>query len=87
MHQVGFTQTHATIKEERVVTVLWVVRHLPGRSPGQLVGLALDEVFEGKGAVQIAGVLERAFYLHGTLFGANRSLLRAGASHWVETVS
>ena len=50
MHQVSLTQTYAAITEERVVTVLGVVRHLPRRSASQLVGLALNEVFEGKGA-------------------------------------
>ncbi|MNP33557.1 hypothetical protein D3C76_1268020 [compost metagenome] len=87
MHQVGFTQAYTAIKEQRVVTVLGVVRHLPGCGPGQLVGLTLNKVLEGKGAVQVAGVLERAFNLDGTLLGANRSLLRTGAGHWVEAVT
>jgi hypothetical protein len=30
MHQVSFTQTHAAIQEERVVTVFGIVRYLPG---------------------------------------------------------
>src|SRR5471032_3439311 len=87
MHQVGFTQAYAAIKEERVVAVLRIIRHLPGRSPGQLVGLTLDEVFEGERAIQVAGVLERTFNLHGALFGANRGLLRTGAGHRVEAVA
>ncbi|MNP08132.1 hypothetical protein D3C76_1001890 [compost metagenome] len=87
MHQVGFTQTYATVKEERVVTMLGIVRHLPGRGPGQLVGLTLNEVLEGKGAVQVAGVLERTFHLNGTLLGAHRCLLRTGAGHWIEAVT
>jgi len=84
MHQVSLTQTNAAIKEERVVTVLGVIRHLPRRSASQLVGFTLNEVFKGKGAVQVAGVLERTFNLNGALFGAHGSLLRAGASHWIE---
>ncbi len=87
MHQVSLTQADAAIKEERVVTVLGVIRDLPGRSPGQLVGLTLDKVFEGERAVQVTGVLERAFDLHRALLGPNRSLLRAGAGHRVEAVA
>ncbi|MNK76436.1 hypothetical protein D3C87_960040 [compost metagenome] len=87
MHQVGFTQADAAIKEERVVTVLWVVCHLPGGSARQLVGFTFNEILKGKGAVQVTGVLERTFDLHGTLLGANRGLLRTGTGHWVEAVT
>ncbi|MNQ78315.1 hypothetical protein D3C85_932230 [compost metagenome] len=83
----GFTQANATIKEERVVTVLGVICHLPGGGARQLVGFTFNEILEGKGAVQVTGVLERTFDLHGTLFGANRSLLRTGAGHRVEAVT
>ena len=71
MHQVGLAQTDATVEEQRVVTVLEVVRHLPGGGAGQLVGLALDEVLEGEGTVEIAGVLQRTFDLDVAL-GAHR---------------
>ena len=84
VHQVSLTQTYAAIKEERVITVLGVVCHLPRRGASQLVGLALNEVFEGKGAVQVTGVLERTFNLDGALLGTHRRLLRAGAGHRVE---
>ena len=57
VHQVRFTQTYAAIKEERVVPVLGVIRDLPCRSTGQLVGFTLNKVFEGEGTVQVAGVL------------------------------
>ncbi|MNF81679.1 hypothetical protein D3C84_639630 [compost metagenome] len=87
VHQVGLTQADATIKEQRVVPVLGVVRHLPGGRAGELVGFTFDEVFEGEGAVQVAGVLERTFDLHGALFGANRGLLRSGTGHRIETVA
>src|SRR5471032_3293950 len=87
VHQVSFTQANATIKEERVVTVLGVVGDLPGSRAGQLVGFTFDEVFKGERAVQVAGVLERAFYLDGALFSTNRSLLRAGAGHRVKAVA
>ena len=71
----GFTQADATIKEERVVTVLGVVGDLPGSRAGQLVGFTFDKVLKGARAVQIAGVLERTLYLDGALFGTNRGLL------------
>ncbi|MNF84540.1 hypothetical protein D3C84_669090 [compost metagenome] len=87
MHQVGFTQTDAAIKEERVVTMLRVVRHLPGCGPGQLVGLAFDEVLKGKSAIQVAGVLERTLNLHRALFRTDRGLLRARTSHRVKAVT
>jgi len=87
VHQVGFTQADAAIKEQRVVTMLGIVRHLPGCRAGELVGLALDEILEGEGAVQVTGVLERAFDLHGALFGANRGLLRGRTGHRVKAVA
>ncbi|MNC40581.1 hypothetical protein D3C75_893000 [compost metagenome] len=68
MHEVGFTQAHTTIKEERVVTMLGVVCHLPGSRARQLVRLTFDEGVEREGAVQVTGVLERTFNLHGALF-------------------
>src|SRR5690606_11981747 len=64
VHQVSLAQADATIKEERVVAVLGVVGHLPGGRTGQLVGLALDKVLEGEGAIQITGVLEGTLHLH-----------------------
>src|SRR5690606_17583895 len=66
MHQVGLAQTHAAIKEQRVVAVLGIVRHLPGGSARQLVGFTFDKVLEGEGAIKITGVLEPAFALHVT---------------------
>src|SRR5450830_179833 len=87
MHQVRLTQANATIKEQRVVTMLGVVRHLPGGRAGQLVGFTLDEVLKGKGTVEVAGVLERTFNLHGALFSANRCLLGTGTRHWIEAVA
>ncbi|MNI42054.1 hypothetical protein D3C73_963260 [compost metagenome] len=87
VHQVGFTQADATIKEEWVVTVLGVVCHLPGSGARQLVGFTFNEILEGKGAVQVTGVLERTFDLHGTLLGAHRCLLRTGSGHRVEAVT
>ncbi|MCY1496719.1 hypothetical protein D9M68_306600 [compost metagenome] len=71
VHQVGLAEADAAIEEQRVVAVLRIVGHLPGGCASQLVGLALDEVLEGEGTVQVAGVLQRAFDLHGTL-GTNR---------------
>ncbi|MDT4828975.1 hypothetical protein FQZ97_623820 [compost metagenome] len=67
MHQVSLAQANAAVQEQRVVAVLRVIRYLPGRSAGQLVRLALDEILEGESTVQVAGVLERTFNLHGTL--------------------
>src|SRR5450830_1007244 len=87
MHQVRLTQANATIKEERVVTMLGVIGHLPGCRPGQLVGFTFDEVFEGESTVQVTGVLERTFYLDGALFRADRSLLRAGTGHGIKAVA
>src|SRR5688500_404293 len=87
VHQVGLTQADATIKKQRVVTVLGIVRHLPGRRTGELVGFTFNKILEGESAVEIAGVLERTFYLHGALLRANRGLLRSGASHRVEAVA
>ncbi len=87
VHQVGFTQTNTAIKEERVVTVLGIVCHLPGRCAGQLVGLAFHEVFEGERAIQVTGVLERTFHLHSALLGTHRGLLRTRTGHRVETVT
>ncbi len=58
VHEVRLTQTHAAIQKQRVVTMPGVIRHLPGSSPGQLVGFTFDEVLEGKAAIQITGVLD-----------------------------
>src|SRR5690606_14175316 len=63
MHQVGLAQTNAAIQKERVIAVLGIVGVLPGRGAGQLVGFAFDKLLEGKGAVEIAGVLEPTFPL------------------------
>ena len=68
MHKVGFTQTHTAIKEQWVVAMLRVVRNLPGSRAGELVRLTFDESVKGKGPVQVTGVLERTFNLHGALF-------------------
>ena len=83
MHQVGFTQAHAAVQKQRVVAMLGVIGHLPGCRSGQLVGFTFDKVFEGKGAIQITGVLEPAFDLHRTLGtrGLNRCI---GATHRVK---
>ncbi|MCY1419264.1 hypothetical protein D9M71_348480 [compost metagenome] len=70
MHQVSLAETNSTIEEQRVITMLQVICHLPRCGTRQLVRFAFDEVLEGEGAVEIAGVLERAFDLHVTL-GAN----------------
>ncbi|MNE19232.1 hypothetical protein D3C81_1215800 [compost metagenome] len=88
VHQVGFTQAHTAVQEQRVVAMLGVVGNLPGRSAGQLVGLTFDEVLEGKGAVQVAGVLERTLDLHGALFGA-AAWRRGGIgfAHGIEAVT
>ncbi|MNO77072.1 hypothetical protein D3C76_681690 [compost metagenome] len=89
MHQVSLAEADATIEEQRVVTMLEVVRHLPGCGASQLVRFAFDEILEGEGAVEIAGVLERAFDLHVTL-GANcrRSYRRQGRGcQWIDTRS
>ncbi|MNI82110.1 hypothetical protein D3C76_1517170 [compost metagenome] len=67
--------------------MLGVVSHLPGGGACQLVGFTFDEILEGKGAVQVTGVLERTFDLHGTLLGTNRGLLRTGAGHRIEAVT
>ena len=64
MHQVGLAEADAAIEEQRVVAMLGVVRDLPGRGACQLVRFAFDEVLEGEGAVEIAGVLEPALDLH-----------------------
>ncbi|MNT68621.1 hypothetical protein D3C72_2068690 [compost metagenome] len=84
MHQVSLAQAHAAIEEQRVVTMLGIVRHLPGRSTGQLVGLALDEIVEGEGTVQVAGVLEPAFHLNRAL-SARRSSLTGSPCHGIKT--
>src|SRR5690606_32825198 len=60
-------QTHATIEEQRVVTVPRVVGHLPGRSAGQLVGSAFDEILEGEAAIEVAGMLDQGTALIGAL--------------------
>ncbi|MNJ66364.1 hypothetical protein D3C77_624350 [compost metagenome] len=70
MHQVRFTQAYAAIQEQWVVAMLGIIGDLPGGRAGQLVGLTLYEVLEGKGAVQVAGVLKRTFDLHRACFGA-----------------
>ena len=59
MHKVGFTQTYAAVKKQRVVTVLGVIGHLPGSSARQLVGLTLDKILEGEATVEQAGVLDQ----------------------------
>src|SRR5690606_6962708 len=71
-------QTHTAIQEQRVVAVPGVVRHLPGRRTGQLVGLALDKVLESEAAVQIAGVLDDRAALIGTLGRLRLILLDPG---------
>ncbi|EJH67983.1 chromosomal replication initiator dnaA domain protein [Vibrio cholerae HE-45] len=87
MHQVSLPQAHTAIEEQRVVAMLGVVRHLPGRCPRQLVRLALDEVVEGEGAIEVAGVLETTLDLYGTLGtrcdGRSRRLRRS-ACHGIE---
>ncbi|MNH05901.1 hypothetical protein D3C79_652520 [compost metagenome] len=88
MHQVCFTQTYAAIKEQRVVAMLGIVGDLPGGCASQLVGLTFDEVLEGKGTVQVAGVLERTFDLHGTLLGTTAWRRRiSGFAHGIEAVT
>ena len=64
VHQVGLAETNAAIQEQRVVAVLGVVGNLPGGRTGKLVRLALDEILEGKGPVEVTGVLEPTFYLN-----------------------
>ncbi|MND98340.1 hypothetical protein D3C80_906880 [compost metagenome] len=90
MHQVGLAEADAAIQEQRVVAVLGVVGHLPGGGARQLVRLALDEVLEGEGAVQVAGVFQAALDLHGALgthqrralhFGHRLGRRRFGAGH------
>jgi len=88
MHQVGFPQAYSAIQEKRVVAMLGIVGHLPGSSTCQLVGLAFDEVFKGKGAIEVVGVLQPPLYLYGTLatqrgnrlFG--RRAIRRFDNHW-----
>ncbi|MNO98335.1 hypothetical protein D3C76_900800 [compost metagenome] len=88
MHQVGFAQADAAIKEERVVAMLGVVGDLPGSSTRQLVRLAFDEGVEGEGSIQIAGVLERTFHLNGALLGTScRSGHHSGLRHGIEAVT
>src|SRR3546814_4837678 len=67
MHQVSLTQANTAVQKKRVVAMLGIVGNLPGSGSRQLVGFALDEIFEGKGPVQVAGVLESSLDLHGTL--------------------
>ncbi len=87
MHQVRLAQAYTAIKEQRVVAVLGVVGHLPGRGARQLVRLAFDKGFEGEGAVQVAGVLERTFDLNGALFGTPAgSGCRVAVGHGIEAV-
>ena len=59
VHQVGLAQANAPIKEQRVIAMLGIVRNLPGSGAGKLVRLALDEVLEGKTAVEQTGVLDQ----------------------------
>ncbi len=63
VHQVRLAQADPAVQKQRVVAVLGIVGHLPGGRPRELVGLALDEVLEGEGAIKVAGVLERTFHL------------------------
>src|SRR3546814_7472810 len=67
MHQVSLTQANTAVQKKRVVTMLGIVGNLPGSGSRQLVGLSIDEIFEGKGPVQVAGVLEPTLDVHGTL--------------------
>jgi hypothetical protein len=47
--QVSLAEAGAAIDEQRVVGTARVVRHLHGGGPGQVVGLADDQVVEGEG--------------------------------------
>lgn len=89
MHKVGFTQTHTTIKEQWVVAMLRVVRNLPGSRAGELVRLTFDEGVKGKGPVQVTGVLERTFNLHGALFSpaTTTGRRRGGLGHGIKAVT
>ena len=88
MHQVSLTQANTAVQKKRVVAMLGIVGNLPGSGSRQLVGFALDEIFEGKGPVQVAGVLEPTLDLHGTLdtrllgfTGVSRQRLEAWRLH------
>ena len=59
LHQVGLAQTHTTVDEQRVVRTAWPVGHLQRGSPGQIVGLAVDEGLEGQPRIE-----PRAFIGH-----------------------
>lgn len=67
--------------------MLGVVGDLPGGCTSQLVGFTFDKILERERAVQVAGVLERAFNLNGALFGTDRGLLGAGTGHRVEAIA
>ena len=54
MHEMGFTQADAAIDKQRVIGHTGIAAHLHGGSLGQLIALALDEIFEGVLAVESA---------------------------------
>ncbi|MNP49350.1 hypothetical protein D3C76_1435300 [compost metagenome] len=68
--------------------MLGVVGDLPGSRTRQLVRLTFDERVEGERAVQVTGVLERAFNLNGALFGTGAgSRHRRRLGHGIEAVA
>jgi CO dehydrogenase/acetyl-CoA synthase alpha subunit len=46
--QVGLAETGAAVDEQRVVGAARIVGDLDGRRPGQIVGLADDQIVEGE---------------------------------------
>ena len=69
VHQVRFTQTHAAIKEQRVIGATGILGDLAGGGTGQLVRLTLDEGLEGEVGIEAALVLEAALDLYLALTG------------------
>jgi hypothetical protein len=50
--QVGLAEAGAAVDEQRVVGTTRIVGDLDGRCPGQIVGLADNQIVEGEGAEQ-----------------------------------
>ena len=52
VHQVGFSQTHATIDEQRVVQMAWRIGDMGGRSSCHAVGRTFHQGVKGECGIE-----------------------------------
>jgi hypothetical protein len=56
MHEMGLAQSDAAVDKQRVIGAAGVLADLIRGGAGQLIGFALDKIFEGRGRIEAAVV-------------------------------